>query len=89
MKDVTLVIPGEAMAVAKIPRQRIESELKRELAIQLYREGLISGFGAARIAGVTKAEFQYFLGQRRVYQQYDVEDYEQDMENLSAWQAGQ
>jgi predicted HTH domain antitoxin len=43
MKDITLLVPGEAMAVAKIPRTRIESERKRELAVQLYREGMISG----------------------------------------------
>jgi len=59
--------------------------LKKELAVQLYREGLISGFGACRLAGLEKAEFQYLLGQRGVCQQYDVDDYDQDMETLSAW----
>ena len=79
MKDVTLTIPSEVLAVAKIPRQRLELELKKELALQLYREGLISHFGACRLAGLEKSEFQYLLGQRGIAQQYDLEDYEQDM----------
>jgi predicted HTH domain antitoxin len=51
MSDISLTIPGDALAAAKIPRHRLESELKKQLAIQLYREGLISGAGACRIAG--------------------------------------
>jgi len=83
MKDVTLTIPGDVLAAAKIPRQRLQQELKKELALQLYREGLVSNFGACRLAGLEKPEFQYLLGQRGIAQQYDVEDYEQDLENLA------
>jgi predicted HTH domain antitoxin len=85
MKDLTLVIPGEVLEAVRIPRHRFGPELKKELAVQLYREGLISGFGACRLAGLEKAEFQYLLGQRGVCQQYDVDDYDQDMETMSAW----
>ncbi len=60
---------------------------KKELALQLYREGIVSGLGACRIAGIEKAELQYLLGERGIAQQYDVDDYEQDMEALAGWQA--
>jgi len=86
MNDVLLTIPGDGLATAKIPRFGLEAELKRQLALQLYREGLVSGAGACRIAGLAKAEFQYLLGQRGVCQQYDVEDYRKDVEHLAAWQ---
>ena len=85
MKDVTLTLPGEALVRTKIPRHRLQRELKKELALQLYREGLISGFGACCLADMGKLEFQDLLGQRGIPQQYDVEDYEQDLENLAAW----
>jgi predicted HTH domain antitoxin len=85
MKDVTLTLPGAALQRAKIPRQRLQRELKKELALQLYREGLIAGFGACSLADIEKADFQDLLGQRGIPQQYDVEDYEQDLENLAAW----
>lgn len=89
MSDISLTIPGDALAAVKIPRHRLQSELKKQLAIQLYREGLISGAGACRIAGVAKAEFQYLLGQCGVAQQYDVEDYRKDLEHLAAWRASE
>ena len=82
MKDMALTIPGDVLAVVRIPRARIEAELKKELALQLYREGIVPSFGACRIAGIEKAEFQYLLGQRGIAQQYDVDDYEQDKETL-------
>ena len=87
MSDVSLTIPGDALAAAKIPRHRLESELRKQLAMQLYREGLISGAGASRVAGVAKAEFQYLLGECGVPQQYGVDDYRQDLEHLAAWRA--
>ena len=89
MKDLALTIPADVLAVAKIPRARMESELKKELALQLYREGIVSGFGACRIAGIEKSELQYLLGERGIAQQYDVEDYEQDLEAVAEWQAPQ
>lgn len=85
MDDICLTIPGAALAAAKIPRQRLEWELKKELALQLYREGLISGAGACQVAGLGKAEFQYLLGERGICQQYDIEDYQKDAEHLAAW----
>ncbi len=87
MNDVLLAIPGEALAAAKIPRSRLDTELKKELALQLYREGLISGGGACRLAALTKAEFQYLLGERGICQPYTAADYERDLEHLVAWQA--
>lgn len=87
MSDISLTIPGDALAGAKIPRHRLQSELKKQLAIQLYREGLISGAGACRVAAVAKTEFQYLLGEYGVAQQYDVEDYQKDLEHLAAWRA--
>jgi predicted HTH domain antitoxin len=87
MNDITVVIPGDALVGAKIPRHRLESELRKQLALQLYREQLVSGAGACRIAGISKAEFQHFLGDKGVSQQYDVEDYQKDRENLATWRA--
>lgn len=87
MNDISITIPGEALAAVKIPRQRLQAELRKELAVQLYREGLVSGAGATRIAGIEKTEFQYLLGQRGVCQQYDDVDYRKDVDNLRKWQA--
>ena len=87
MKTVALEIPEYLLVSVKIPRNRWQSDLKRELAIQLYRENMISFANAHRLAGMTKIEFHYLLGERQIPRQYDIEDYEKDLENLESWKA--
>jgi predicted HTH domain antitoxin len=85
MGDVLLRIPETALETARITRDRLEPELLKELALQLYREGLVSSAGACQIAGLTKAEFQYILGEREVCQQLRVEDLEQELKAWDHW----
>jgi len=72
----------------EIPREVIHStrmspeELRRELAIYLFQQGLLS-FGKAReMAGMTVWAFQQLLGARGIPVHYGVEDYEQDLMTL-------
>ena len=54
MRAITIEIPEDVLLSAKILRKRIKEELKKELALHLYREGIVS-FGAARkLAGIPK-----------------------------------
>lgn len=87
MQNILVTIPGDALAGMKVPPERLEAELKKQLALQLYRERLVSGAGACRIAAVTKAEFQTLLAQHEICQQYDVDDYQKDLEHMAAWRA--
>jgi len=32
-----------------------------------------------------KIEFHYLLGERHIRRQYDISDYETDLENIDAW----
>lgn len=85
MKTLTLDIPEDILASVKIPRNRLQSELRRELALQLYRENMISFANAHRLAEMSKIGFHYLLGERGIPRQYDEEDFEQDVENLANW----
>ena len=42
MKTLAIEIPEQFLISAKIPRNHLEADLKRELALQLYRENMIS-----------------------------------------------
>lgn len=88
MKMLSVTIPEDIMMSVKIPRKRWKTELKKELALQLYREGLISYSNAHRLAGMDKTGFHYLLGEREIPRQYDAEDYEKDLENLAEWRSG-
>ncbi len=79
MKMLSIPIPEEIMISVKIPRKRWETELKKELALQLYREALISFANAHRMAEMSKTDFHYLPGERKIPRQYDVEDYEKDL----------
>lgn len=89
MQTLTLDIPKSVLAAVKIPRNRLKIDLKRELALQLYRENMISFANAHRMADMSKIEFHHLLGERQIPRQYDAEDYDKDMENLARWNAAQ
>jgi predicted HTH domain antitoxin len=85
MKSFLLEIPEGVLASAKIPKAQLESELRRRLAGTLYADGVISGSAACELAGLEKAEFQYWLGERGIAQPLDVSDYQLERENLEEW----
>jgi predicted HTH domain antitoxin len=89
MRTLTLDIPEAVLAAVKIPRTRLKVDLKRELALQLYREHMISFANAHRMADMSKMEFHHLLGERQIPRQYDEEDYDKDMENIAQWKAAQ
>ncbi len=85
MKSVAIQIPEQIMNEIKIPRQQWASVIKKELAFHLYREGYVSFANAHRLAEISKIEFHYLLGERRIPRQYNIENYEKDLENLAGW----
>lgn len=75
---ISIEIPREVIHITRMTPE----ELKRELAIHLFRRGKLS-FGKAReIAGMTVWAFQQLLGGRDIPVHYDVKDYEEDMATL-------
>jgi predicted HTH domain antitoxin len=49
------------MLTAKIPCQHLKKELIKELALQLYREGIVAFANARRLADLSKIEFHYMV----------------------------
>lgn len=85
MNDLVLTLPGEALVNARIPPAELERELRRRLAAALFSDGIVGGAAACRLAGMDKAGFQHWLGERGISQPLGVSDYRQEHENLSAW----
>ena len=85
MKGISLEIPNEVLSAVRIPRAQLESELRRRLAAALFAEGVLGGFTACKLAGLGKAEFQYWLGEHGIEQPLDVPDYESDCNQLDEW----
>ncbi|RKY81775.1 UPF0175 family protein [candidate division KSB1 bacterium] len=80
--SVVLKIPKEITRSMKLPEKELPQRLKIELAVRLYQVGVLT-FGKAReLAGMSKWEFQFLLGQEGVLRRYDVEDLEKDLFTL-------
>ena len=80
-----LEIPEEVLLSAKIPRAQLESELRRRLAAALYSDAIIGGAAACKLAGMEKAEFQYWLGEHGIPQPLNAIDLSADQTNLEQW----
>jgi len=82
MQKLTMEIPEDLVEAIRLPREEIPSRLKKELAVRLYEKGLLS-FGRAReLAGVSKWEFQFLLGEEGVLRRYDLQELQKDLKTL-------
>lgn len=86
MANLIIDIPEEIILSAKIPRKNFEKEIKKELAIQLYREGIITYANARRLSNLSKIEFHFLLGERKIPRQYDLQDFVKDVAVVNDWE---
>jgi len=76
--SATLDLPFDLYAAARLT----PDEVRRELALHLYREGKLS-FGRAReLSGLDVWAFMHLLGVRGIEAHYDVDEYEEDLATL-------
>jgi predicted HTH domain antitoxin len=59
-----------------------QSDWFREIAVALFQQERISLSRASKIAGMELIDFQKLLADRNICIHYDVEDFEQDVQNL-------
>ena len=77
---MNMVIPDEIFAAA----QMTEEELVLEIAMMLYQQEKISSGKVRAWTGLTVLEFQRELKQRGLYLNYDVEDFQLDLQTIQA-----
>lgn len=77
---MSVVIPDDILRATKMT----EGELKLEIAIMLYKQQKISSGKVRAWIGLTVIEFQHQLAKRGLYINYDVEDFQSDIETLQS-----
>ncbi|WRH65214.1 MAG: UPF0175 family protein [Planktothrix sp. GU0601_MAG3] len=76
---IQISISDSVLQAIRLPEQRVEQELRQELAIALYTQYLLS-FGKAReLAVMDKYEFGQLLGERGVLRHYTPEELNDDL----------
>lgn len=76
---ILIEIPDTVARAMRIPRKEQKRQLKIELAISLYTQGILSFGKAAELAEMTKLEFSLLLGKRNIPRQYDETDLQDDI----------
>ena len=80
MTKLFLEIPEDVQGALRLPPGEVEQELRKELALALYRRHALS-LGKARVlANMTRWEFEELLGQRQVPRHYTADDMQEDLQ---------
>ena len=80
--DIKLSLPREIVNILVKKKDEIEPLLRRTIALELFREGIISIGKASEIAGVSKGKMLDILGSMKIPIHYDYSDLKEDMETL-------
>jgi predicted HTH domain antitoxin len=76
----TIDVPPEVYDALNIPEHQRDDVLRRELAVALYREGILS-FGKAReLTDLSHKEFHKLLGEREIERHYTEAELTEDIE---------
>jgi predicted HTH domain antitoxin len=76
---ITLEIPNSIARALRLPPKEQRRQLKTELAVSLYAQGILSFGKACELADMTKVEFGLLLGKRNVPRQYEEQDLQDDI----------
>ena len=83
MVDVTTVeIPKDLTRLLRIREKDLPKKVREIIAVELYRDGIVSIGKAAEIAGITKWEMLEILAMKKIPLQYYPEDLEEDIGTL-------
>ncbi|ODS40300.1 MAG: hypothetical protein A7315_08970 [Candidatus Altiarchaeales archaeon WOR_SM1_79] len=80
--QATLDLPSEIVTVCKVRQKGLGKFLKKLIAIELFREGVVSIGKASEIASVSRNEMMDMLGERKIPIHYTVEDLKEDLKTL-------
>jgi len=75
-----LSIPESIIQSIRLPENRIEAELFKELALALYAQELLSFGKACELAHLDHRQFSQLLGERNIPRHYGETDLAEDLE---------
>ncbi len=72
--DVTISIPDDLGIALAGTVEQLEARVQLDLAVQYYREGLVSMGRAAEMSGLRRGDFERVVTLRQVPRNYGEED---------------
>jgi predicted HTH domain antitoxin len=77
--EVTLSIPAAVLEGTRLPRNEIEGEFRKELALALYQRGVLPLGKARLLAQMTRWEFEELLEKHKIPRHYTKTNLEEDI----------
>jgi predicted HTH domain antitoxin len=77
-RAVTVVFPDEILAAAQMDAE----DVRRELALALFRQERLTLAQARRLAGMSHLDFQALLAEREIPVHYGIEEWRSDVRTL-------
>ena len=78
---MTITIPDEALAGVDMK----ESEVRLELAASLFQQNRLTLAQAARLAGISRVQFQQVLAGRGINVHFMLDDWQDDLKTLDSF----
>jgi len=84
MENVTIIMdfPRDILLAANISEANAPADIKKLLALLLFKERILSFGKAAELSGLDKLSFIEYAGRHRVSLNYDADDFQDDVETL-------
>ena len=76
---IEFTIPKDILVAASISEKTAPYEIKKMLAVYLFKEKILSFGKACELSGLDKTEFLELIGSMKIPLNYDMEDFKEDM----------
>jgi len=82
MVTIKMDLPKDVLLAAEISETNAPADIKKFLALLMFKERLLSFGKATELSGLDKLSFLEFAGRNRVSLNYDTDDFHNDVEMI-------
>ena len=79
---VKMDFPKDVLLAADISEANAPSDIKKHLALYMFKERIISFGKASELSGLNKLEFLELAGSKCIPFNYDTDDYREDLNTI-------
>ena len=79
---INMELPKDVLLAADISEISASAEIRKLLALYMFRERLLSFGKAAELSGIDKLEFMELAGSKGISLNYDIDDYQEDLKTV-------
>ena len=79
---INMELPKDVLLAADISEIRASAEIRKLLALYMFKERLLSFGKAAELSGVDKLTFMELAGSKGISLNYDADDYQEDLNTI-------